>query len=205
MNLLEEEISLMFNKLESKGISKIIAFSGGSESGEYVQSIARESIDVMKEHNIAILTGGTTWGLPNAVTKYAQKLSISVIGVYPSRGKKHTSSHLDFALEVPPKYSESEWGDDSEVFAKLIHGVEIIGGGMGTMIEFAHIMKINETRIKYGTSPIYVAPVRTGERVFSDVLHHLPIKHEVKMACMPTLPFTEGKSAANYLLEKVGL
>ena len=74
MNLLEEEISLMFNKLESKGISNIIAFSGGSESGEYVQSIARESIDVMKEHNIAILTGGTTWGLPNAVTKYAQKL-----------------------------------------------------------------------------------------------------------------------------------
>ena len=73
------------------------------------------------------------------------------------------------------------------------------------MIEFAHIMKINETRIKYGTTPIYVAPVRTGEGAFSDVLHHLPIKNEVMIACMPALPFTEGKSAANYIIKKIGL
>ncbi len=205
MTALEGKISQMFNKLKSKKISKIIAFSGGSESGEHANNLARESIDVLKDYHIAILTGGTTWGLSNAVTEYAQALSIPVIGVYPARGKKYTSSHLDFALEVPPKYGESEWGDDSEVFAKLIHGVEIIGGGMGTMIEFAHIMKINETRIKYCTSPIYVAPVRTGDNTFSDVFHHLPIKPEIKIICMPALPFTDGKSAANYIIEKVGL
>ncbi len=205
MNQLEEKIYSMRKGLMSKGIDKIIAFSGSSESGDSAHELARESIDVFKNHNAAILTGGTTWGLPNAVAEYAKSHNIPVIGVLPERGRKYVSKHLDFAIEVAAKYGDSEWGDDSEVFAKLVNGVEIIGGGMGTMIEFSHIMKINESRIKYHLPVIYVAPVKTGEEDFSSVIYRLPLKAEVRDTCMPEKLFINGKSAAKFLVERLKL
>ncbi|PIN93574.1 hypothetical protein COU54_02755 [Candidatus Pacearchaeota archaeon CG10_big_fil_rev_8_21_14_0_10_31_24] len=132
-------------------------------------------------------------------------------------------------MEIPPRYGFSEWGDESEIFGKLVNGVILIEGGMGTAIEFSHIMKINEARIKNSNTLIYVSPINTRLNIsedisycladkpeverfnwresltFEDLVGTMPVKSNVRSACLPNYEITTGSEAAKYLVEKLGL
>src|SRR5207247_182413 len=102
------------------------------------------------DYRIALLCGGTKFGVPAAAAEYAKEAGIPTIGVYPTVGTKHAlpGDRLDLSICVPPAVGESDWGDESPVFAKLLDGVIVYGGGAGTLIEAAHILKCNESLIK---------------------------------------------------------
>src|SRR5688572_20451035 len=58
-------------------IEKIVAFSGGADSREYdekhVEAVLAEALDVLKHQDaVAILTGGTAYGVPKYATSLAK-------------------------------------------------------------------------------------------------------------------------------------
>ena len=202
------EIKQYLEKLAEQGVKKIIAFSGGADDTleHKVLKIVEESMSEFKGLPIGILTGGTVWGLPKYASEIAKQNNMPLIGVYPQRGAKYALKNLDFALEVSARYGDSEWGEEAEIFAKLASGVEVIGGGAGTLIEFAHITKANEAKIKSGKPFTYVAPIKLyGVKTTSDIIYEFPMKSENRIA-FPTQKIVEdGKYAANFLIEKLGL
>lgn len=204
----DEEIKQYLEKLAGQGVKKIIAFSGGADDSleHKVLKIVEDSMSELKGLPIGVLTGGTVWGLPKYASEIARQNNIPVIGVYPQRGAKYALKNLDFALEVSARYGDSEWGDESEIFAKLANGVEVIGGGAGTLIEFAHIIKANEAKIKSGKSFTYIAPIKLGGiKTTSDVIYEFPIKSDNKIAFPNPEIVEDGKYAATFLIEKLGL
>ena len=208
MKELNEQVQEILINLERQGVKKIIAFSGGADESleNKVLKVTEQSMHEFKQYPIAILTGGTKWGLPKYASELAKKNGIPLIGVYPARGKKHSFDHLDYAVEVEPRYGTSEWGDESEIFAKLVNGVEVIGGGFGTLIEFAHLMKSNERKIKDKVDPAYIAPVRFPEmNSVADVAYTFCRKPELAV-CFPNKEIiANGEEAAKFLIEKLKL
>lgn len=205
----DEQVAEVLRQLENQGIEKIIAFSGSvfsPELEERAERIVAESFEVFSGLPIAIQTGGTHFDIQKYAAQRATDLGMPLIGIYPAKGAKYLLKNLDFAIQVEPRYGESEWGDDTEVFAKLPHGVELIGGSLGTLIEFAHIMKINDGRIKQGNSPVYIAPVKLdGARLVANVAYDFPLKQGLR-ELMPQSPITEdGRTAAEFLVDKLGL
>jgi len=205
----KENLIFLLEELHKEGIQKIIAFSGGSESGESAEKVAEESLNFLKDYPIAIVNGGTAWGLSKYITDLAKKWNIPVIGIYPTRGTKYAIKNIDFAIEVEPIFGESEWGDATEIFTKLPHGVEVIEGGLGTAIEFAYFMKINEGRVHYHKEPIYLVPIRSAPLPdlsnVSNLAHFFPVKQEVIKASMPDFDVYNGRNAAEYLVKKLNL
>jgi len=198
-----EQIQEVLETLKRQGIEKVIGFLGGSELKTGLECVD-QSLDVLRNYPVCILTGGTSWGLPEYSSIAARKAGLPVIGVYPKRGSKYASKNLDFAVEVASKFGESEWGDSTEVLVKIPQGVEILGGGMGSLIEAAYILKINEGRVKNKLSPIYVAPISGFEGV-SELVYGLDIPEEVKRVCMPDFRIWNGTEAANFLVDRMGL
>jgi len=201
-------INPYLEQLKNAGIKKIIAFSGGAEDKleNKVREIVEQSMNELQGLPLAILTGGTIFGLPKYATEFAKKFNFPVIGVYPKRGEKYAIKDLDFALEVEPRYSSSEWGDESEIFAKLADGVEIIGGGAGTMIEISHILKMNDARLKNKKEPVYIAPVRFLEaKSAADMAYQLILKSEQKIFFPEKEIIEDGVYAAQFLANKLGL
>lgn len=187
-------------------ISKVIAFSGGSdESKESVENVINESMVYFKGKNIAILTGGTSWGIPKIASDIAKDYGLKTIGIMPERGEKYTKSNLDLKVVIPSKYGQSEFGDESEVFAKLSDAVEIIGGSAGTAIEFYHIMKINDRKLnpKYSEIPKYVAPIGSVAGFSSDI-YNLDM-YQKYSEVFPSDKLSNGGDAANFILNKLGL
>jgi predicted Rossmann-fold nucleotide-binding protein len=208
MTKYDDEIKQYLEKLATQGVKKIIAFSGGADDNleNKVLKIVEDSIFEFRGLPIAVLTGGTVWGLPKYASEIAKKNNIPVIGIYPQRGVKYALKNLDFALEVSPRYGPSEWGDESELFAKLANGVEVIGGGAGTLIEFAHILKANEAKIKSGGPFTYIAPIKlNGVKTTSDIIYDFPMKSENRAAFPPQEIVEDGRYAANFLIEKLGI
>ncbi len=189
--------------LKRQGIEKIIAFLGGSELKEGLEYVD-QSLDILKNYSIAVLTGGTSWGLPEYSSISARKAGLPVIGIYPKRGSKYVSKNLDFAVEVESKFGNPEWGDSTEVFVKIPQGAEIIGGGMGTLIEAAYIFKINEGRIKNKIPPIYVAPI-SGIKGVSEQIYDFDIPQEIRKICLPESKISNGFDAAIFLIERLEL
>lgn len=190
--------------LEENGIKKVIGISGGSDNKtKEVEDIIKESMDVYKDYPVAILTGGTKWGVPKTASTIAKDYGLKTIGVYPARGEKYAldDSLIDLKIKVEPRMKNSEWGDESEIFSKLVDGVEIIGGSNGTMIEYSHIMKANEGKIKKSKEPVYIAPV-SGLGGFSQMIYLLP-KNENLEKCLPNYEIIFGNIAANFLVEKL--
>lgn len=208
MEDLSDTIQKVLRELNSRGIKRIIAFSGGADDKleSAVQSVVEQSLDVLCNYPVAILSGGTKWGLPKYASTIAKRKSLPTLGVYPLRGKKHSlGTELDFPIEIGPRYGSSEWGDESEIFAKLANGVEIIGGGFGTLIEFSHIMKSNEGKIKSGIEPVYIAPVRFPDvNSVADVAYNFCRKPELT-TCFPEKEIISGEEAARFLVEKLKL
>lgn len=210
-------------------IDKIVAFSGGSDKKEEdVRNIIEDTIHILKNFPVAILTGATKFGVPEFATQCAKDNGMRVIGIIPLAGKKHAlpSHYFDLQINVSPSYanmagnstprlrdfttndySQSFWGDESPLFAKLADAMVVIGGGSGTLIEVAHAMKINEELIKPDSHrrPIYIVPV-LGVSGVSEVINFLPFKEEVKRKVLPDNEriFT-GKQVATFLIEKLNI
>lgn len=204
----DEKIKQYLEGLASQGIKKIIAFSGGAEDSleSKVRTIVEESMNQFKTLPVAILTGGTIWGIPKYAAELAKQNNLPTIGVYPQRGAKYALKDLDFTLEVSPRYASSEWGDESEIFAKLASGVEVIGGGAGTLIEISHIIKANEAKIKNKQTPVYLAPIKLSEfRTTANIIYCYPFKQDQRVVIPDSEIMEDGKFAARFLIEKLGL
>lgn len=208
------------------GLHRIIAFSGGADSElngvskddplqkqhqEYAAALETrfigEAIRKFQGFRIAILTGGTRWGVPNTATIEAKKCHLQTIGVFPLTGKKHALGNdiLDLSICVEPFSGESRWGDESSVFTNLLDGVIVYGGGAGTLIECAHILKINEALLKSGTDFLkYIVPI-AGTGGVADGLPFVWAKPEVRSRCMPNERVTNGDRAAEIIIEQLNL
>jgi len=204
----DKAVQEFLKQLENR---KIIAFSGSAPNGSKrrAQKVVRESFEVLDGLPIAILTGGTDFDVQRYAVQGAKRHNMPTIGIFPKRGAKYEIEGLDFALEVEPKYGTSEWGDESEIYSKLPQGVEVIGGGMGSVIEFAHIMKMNDGRLRHGKEPVYVAPIfgLGGEyALFSDCLFKgCHASRDVKARCLPDYRILNGREAARFLVDKLRL
>ena len=207
------------------GIHKIIAFSGGADvslSGveknnplqeEYrrviqtaEETIIGEAVGLLRSHQIAVLTGGTKWGVPSIASKKAKEFGIKTIGVYPLVGQKHALDEnlLDLSFCVNPLIGESNWGDESPIFANLLDGVIICSGGAGTLTECAHILKINERLMKSTTPLKYLVPI-AGTGGVADFLQIISSNPDLRAKCMPNTRVTNGRRAAEILRDALEL
>ncbi|MDM8559072.1 hypothetical protein [Candidatus Parabeggiatoa sp. HSG14] len=221
--------------------NKIVAFSGGADynlegiSDKTLQDnykkvmqtkeehIIKKAIHILKDYNVVILSGGTKWGVPKTAATEAKKYGLKTIGIYPSRGRKHALGEdiLDLAICVEPYYGESEWGDESPIFAQFLDAVIVYAGGAGTLIEIAHTLKINEDIVKkkkqeyeIGDSEDisadkrittkYIVPI-SGTGGVADGLPFIWSKTEVRNASMPRQRVSGGKEAANILIDRLNL
>jgi len=207
------------------GIQKIIAFSGGTSDeidgipkddpiqekykifiNELQEKILGECIGLLRGYQIAVLTGGTKFGVPKTATEIAKKYGLKTIGVYPLIGKKHVldSGFLDLDICIEPSFGESQWGDESPIFAQLLDGVVVYGGGAGTLIECAHILKMNENLKKKGIPMKYIVPI-SGTGGVADGLHFIWSKPEVRSMCIPQVLVLNGLEAAGILRKQLAL
>lgn len=223
-----EDISRVIKEfLHHHGLHCIIAFSGGSDNGlsgvadddplqvkykevaaSLEQRVVSEAIGKFRGYQVAILTGGTCFGLPQTATLVAKEYGFKTIGVYPLAGKKHALSdkHLDLSICVDPVIGDqSRWGDESAIFTNLLDGVIVYGGGAGTLIECAHILKINEAILKAGKAPLkYIVPI-SGTGGVADGLPFIWAKPEVRFHCMPSKRVLSGLEAADILRNQLNL
>lgn len=191
--------------LATRKADYVIAFSGGSEEDEVkAREIVRDAIIEFQKSKIsfAVLAGGTIWSVPRIANDIAIEMGIPTIGVLPERGKKYLNKAVELPIIVSPRLSSSEWGDDSEVFAKLIDGAIIVGGSYGTLIEFSHISKINEGRLNYGDRKvIYFVPI-CGLGGISELAYYTLTKKGLADT-IPSEPIFNGINAAKFLIEKL--
>lgn len=210
---------------DAHGIHKIIAFSGGASTtlsgvgkqdplqSEYEKLIQRaeervlgDAVRLLRDYRIAVLTGGTKWGVPSVASRKAKELGLMTIGIFPLVGKKHALGEdlLDLTLCVEPSVGESRWGDESPIYANLLDGVIVCGGGAGTLTECAHILKINEGLAKAGKELKYLVPI-SGTGGVADFLQIIHADPELRSRCMPNTRVTSGLQAAEILREALGL
>jgi predicted Rossmann-fold nucleotide-binding protein len=190
---------------KESSIRFVLAFSGGGEEAnkEYLSNIMRETMAPLRGYPIAILSGGTNWGVPSAALEIAKEFGFATIGVFPlvarEKGYVLIDSIIDLGLCVFPTIGKSEWGDESSLFTKLLDATIIIGGGAGTMIEVAHLLKQNERK---NVLQKHLIPIH-GSGGTADRISLLSGKPEILARCMPSYPITSGREACRYLKEVI--
>ena len=171
----------------------------------YIATIIRDILMPLSKYRIAVLSGGTKWGVPRVAVQVACQCNLPTIGVYPLLARdKHaialrtpddelTACRLDLAVCVHPQVYRSEWGDEAGVFTKMLDSVVVIGGGAGTAVEIARILKLNERK---EIAMKHIVPVSgtggTADRTF-------PGKLKTMAACMPHHHVTTGEQVLEYL------
>ena len=178
-----------------------------SAKSDYVAGIIREILRPLRNYRIAILTGGTTWGVPRVANAVARDYGFPTIGVFPLKARdckqvlaqndpKKPGEQLDLALCVHPLIFKSQWGDESPIFAKMLDAAIVIGGNAGTMTEVTHLLKLNESSSakKKHIIPIY------GTGGTADKLSFFPGKPLIMAECIPPHPITSGRQAYDYLI-----
>lgn len=113
----DTNLSEVTNFLRDNRITRVIGFSGGSEATygvlssdhpavqqyeTYLEEMFKETIrtclDVLNGFRVAILTGGTKWGIPKYGLHLAKERNFPTIGVLPSAGEKHSLEDKYFDL-----------------------------------------------------------------------------------------------------------
>lgn len=170
---------------------------------EYVAAIVRDVLMPLRGYRIAVLTGGTIWGVPAIATQVGRELGFATIGVYPlaAAQKKQVlpDEMIDLTVCVHPLLGPSMWGDESAAYTKLLDAVIIIGGGAGTMVEVSHLLKQNEKaslRIKH------IIPI-SGTGGTADKLSFFPGRPDIMAKCLPSMPITSGADACTFLTRAV--
>ncbi len=207
------------------GIHHIIAFSGGADAelpgvagddplqklygqfvSSYEQQLVGQTLDILRHYRIAVLSGGTKYGVPKTAILAAQQRNIKTIGVFPKIAEEggKVVDGIDLPICVEPRYGQSRWGDEASVFAKLLDAVIVIAGKAGTLIEIAHILKMNEVLKKTGVTLKLILPMH-GTGGVADGMPFIWGKQQIKNACIPSKPIETGSQAGRYLDESLGL
>lgn len=213
------------NFMKEYGLQRIIGISGGSDdklSGiteddplqisftvfrdALQERIITDALRALRNYRIAILTGGTNWGVPRLAIHKAHDCGFKTIGVLPKVGEKYSLSEedLDLRIVVEPIIGGGFWGDEGPIWTSMIDGMIIIGGGAGTLTECAHIMKINEALVKKGVRPKYMVPIH-GTGGVAEQLHQLWGKPRIRDLSMPRGRVHTGTEAAHLLIEALDL
>jgi hypothetical protein len=220
----EEDYTKLFHEFcVRKGVNHVVGFSGGADDSiagieledalqekykAYHHSLHQRIIeDVLKPLQgcrVAVLTGGTRWGIPAVATQVAGSMGFKTIGVTPIAGVQHalSSEELDLQFIVEPLFGDGHWGDEGSLWTSLVDAVVVIGGGAGTLTECAHLMKINEALVKKGHSTKYMIPIH-GTGGIAEQLPHLWAKPNIRDVSMPRERVSTGAHAAELLLKHV--
>jgi len=219
-----EEIWNAVEKLKKEfGVELIIAFSGWgnwlndyfwSENedlkekvSEFIDSKKREIIEWfikrLRDYKVAILTGWTKWDVPKIAVEEANKYHIPTIWVLPERGKKYSlEEKLNLEIIISPIYQESQFGDESSIFSKLADAIIVLWGWAGTLIEIAHVLKINEARLKYWERIKYIVPI-AGIPWLSERLNYIPMSKEIRDLVFPKIEIRHVTHAFDWLRKKI--
>ena len=160
----------------------------------------------LRGYRVAILTGGTKWGIPATAMEVARHHGFRTIGVLPKAGEHHAldDGTVDLQVVVEPMIGEGHWGDEGAVWTSLIDGLVVIGGAAGTLTEVAHLMKLNEGLAKRGERPKFVVPIH-GTGGVAEQLHQLWAKPVIRDKSMPRDRVHTGAHAAKLLIEALEL
>ncbi len=168
-------------------------------SRQLTEKIIEDVLLPLRQYRVAVLTGGTNSGIPLFATEKAKQLGFRTIGVFPllATFKPHNlgTDLLDLSICVYPTFGKSSWGDESPVFTQCLDGVVIIGGGAGTMIEVAHMLKYAE---RTDVRPKVIVPI-TGSGGTADRVTSLPGKPKALSLCLPPTPVTDGTMASDFI------
>jgi predicted Rossmann-fold nucleotide-binding protein len=199
MNLTEDVTGSIRARCTEWGVTHVIAFSGGADASPgytedefkpLVAQFMRDILGALVNERIAVLCGGTKWGVPKLAAETAKEFGFPVIGMYPDCGAKHALSadFLDFAIQMGPLSAQSFWGDETPIFATLPDAAIIIGGGAGTLVEVSHMLKINESLVKDGSPrlPIRIIPWEKSGGVAAQ-LRTYPMKDAVRAQALPSM------------------
>lgn len=168
----------------------------------YVSSIIRSILEPMRGYRLAVLSGGTKWGVPRVAIQVARECGFPTIGVYPQLAeKKHSLGPelLDLSVCVHPQVYKSNWGDEASTFTKLLDSVVVIGGGSGTLVEVTKILKLNE---RDGIPVKHIVPIY-GTGGAADRIQSFPGKLKTMALCLPPNRISSGDAARDYLCEHV--
>lgn len=224
------------------GLKHIIALSGGVEDsltgiddeglqkklkqnlGEKRKQIVSEVMERLSTYKIAILSGGTKDGLPETAVKEARRVGLKTIGIFPDRGGKYALDDLDLRICVKSDFDRSQWGDESSIFAKLLDGMIVYNGSAGTLIEVAHVLKINDELLskkrayekamaadmnndlpQEKSAPLKLIVPIAGTGGVADGLPFIWAKPDVRAMSMPAGQIENGTRAAQYLIDKLFL
>jgi len=201
---------------------KIIAFSGWGnwiqvENSELQKKISLYSDELkyeivdnimkrLKDYEVAILTWWTTWDIPCIASESARKYNLPTIWVLPKKGEKNSmwKDFLNAEIIISPIYWESHYWDESSVFAKLADWVFMIWWWAWTLVEFSHVMKINEALRKNNKEIKKIIPI-TWIPWVSDAANFIPWNQEIKNLTFPNKNITEPKVAFDLLRRELQL
>lgn len=212
------------NWKKKKGIEILIGFWGGTDTklegvdNDEIQdvyssvlntiqaTIIKNTVQILSDYRVGIISGGTSWGVPRVAIEEAKRYQMATIGIYPSCGHKYvlTDGLLDLKIQVNSSYQDSRWGDESVFMTKMIDAAIIIGGGAGTLVECAHVLKANEAIIKQKGRPKILIPIaKTGG--VADGIHFLYGKQHVKAITLPKKAVYSGQDAAKIIINRLSL
>jgi predicted Rossmann-fold nucleotide-binding protein len=169
-------------------------------------------------NSLGIQTGGTKWGVPAVASRLAKQMGFFTIGIFPAAGADKALDEdvldlrvcvdirRDFDCSTPEDISKfrSDWGDESPHFCKTLDGVIVFGGRAGTLVEVAHVLKVNEWRKKHQLTPKYIVPILASGGM-AEATPYLPANPEVRSWCMPDRVVRSGAEAAILLEDKLNL
>lgn len=148
-------------------VTHIVAISGGADGVN--EAIAKGIIRgicselILNDAPVAILSGGTRGGIPEMVLRVAKEYELPTLAVFPRKARidrNVLAELIDLPIEgVPPSLGDPTFGTETPTFAQIPDIAVVIGGGFGTLIEVACMMKQNQARFRKGKPPIYIIPI----------------------------------------------
>lgn len=164
---------------------------------DFISNIVEDILRPLRGYQIAIQCGGTKWGVPAIAATVAKEMGFKTIGVFPLTGQKYAlpADTLDLGICVHPMIASSRWGDETPAFCKLLDSVVVIGGGAGTMVEIAHLLKMNESsrgKIRH------ILPV-SGTGGTAEDIAYFPGKPDTMVKCIPSSPLFTGGEILDHL------
>lgn len=206
----EEALDLIGEFRARYGIENIIGICGGADEKNIgsTSGIIFDLLVNLKDLKIAIASGGTSGGIPELATTIARSSGIPTIGIYPSEGKKYALlKSLDLAIEtIPPTLGKAGFGTETPSLIEILHGMVVIGGEFGTLVEVATTIKINKDRLKKELPVIYLCPIQ-GTGGIADLIRRLPIckvgSANLPEYCLPEEEIYSGADAARFLRSKL--
>lgn len=195
--------------MSDNDIQFVIGLSGGAsestpEKQRQTTEFITDFITSIGDLPCSILTGGTSGGVPELGIRIARASSIPTIGVFPEQGRKYAlHSELDLAIEtIPPLVGDGLFGTETPTFVNMLDGAAVIGGGTGTLIEIATILKTNSKLIRLERDPIYLCPIN-GSGGAADMTYALPDIDAAVLSSLPGSPIVNGAQAAEFLKTKL--